>query len=273
MVTRMHSCRSCLARNQRVTGALEPIQVVKFTMAMTPPRPANQGEFTYIIPGSGVMKMVVTKDGQIVIEGDNFMTEPHGFLFMWPLNPDNLTLCSSTKTVRSFRHNSVENFFKIALGVYISPDGSVLLEEEHVNRQILMTDFAMHGRHLPVEVNPPGIDVKHVFLWLHPKRDVQLVYVLRGSMQCVWRAVKFDGGMFSDITGVPNGVFSYDTIQDKPYFIFHWRGEEEAAKPVRMKPLVTCPGWYRAEGDGETVLDPDALQTLKSWHILAYKLQ
>ena len=229
--------------------------------------------YVYIVPGKAVMKLVKTLHGQVMIEAHNFVTEQHGFLHQWPQDPDNMTLCSSTKTVRIFRNNGLENFFKITVGVHISPEGSVLLEEEHINRRIPVGDFAMHGRHLPLEVLPPGMNIKHIWLWLHPKRDVQVVYVLEGSMKCVWRLVKYDGGVSTDMIGVPNGVFSYDSIQDKPYFNFHWRGEEERSQPVRMKPLLTCPGWYRAEGNGETILDPDALQSLKDWHILAYRLQ
>ena len=229
--------------------------------------------YVYIVPGKSVMKMMKTRDGQVVIEADSFVTDAHGFLYKWPHDDDHMTVCASPKMVRMFRHNNPENYFKITTGVYISPEGSVLLEEEHINRRIQVGDFAMHGRHLPLEVLPLGMTVKHIWLWLHPKRDVQVVYVIEGSMQCVWRAVKYDGGMFTDMIGVPNGVFSYDTNLDKPYFSFNWKGEEEHSKPVRMKPLLTCPGWYRAEGNGETILDPDAFQSLKDWHILAYRLR
>jgi len=106
---------------------------------------------------------------------------------------------------------------------------------------------------------------------MHPGRPAQCVYVLH-TLECVWRCITYEGGASNDTSGEPNGVFSYNEPDDKPYFSFHWRADEQHQRPVRFRPIAEAPRWYRAEGDDKTTYTDAQIGNLKNWHIVVYKL-
>ena len=227
--------------------------------------------YTFLEAGSAAMKLYETTDGRVMLEGETFLTDAHGFLHAWTENPPSITVCCSKLPNPTFGSVRTHQFQKVSQGIYVSPDGMLLLDDENMDRKIMTSALSMYGRTLPLRADPQVNDIEHMFLWMHPKQGARIVYVLNNTCSCLWRALTFDDEVFSDTHGTPNVVFAYDKTHHKPYFCSNWHSDAALTRPVRFKPLPAHPRWYRSEGDGRKILDPDNLKAIAEWHIVVYQ--
>ena len=229
-------------------------------------------EFLLILAGKPLARIKVCDDTRVVYLTDGSETEPHGYFLSWPGQPEYMTLCYSPKTRPSFKQYIVQNYHSITNRVYLNPAGGALIGADQMTALLTRDAFRMHGRALPLTTDPDGQNIKHVFLWLHPGRGVQLVYI-NTDLKCIWRSINHDAGIMDDRCGEPNGLFSYNPATNKLYFIFHWRADDDKAQGVQFRCIEEHSRWYRAEGDGARELDPSDLGALASYHILVYQFQ
>ena len=113
-------------------------------------------------------------------------------------------------------------------------------------------------------------NVKHLFLWLHPRKDMDFLSLLQD------RKVQFVRGTSTDLSdgGPENGMYEYDACIDSErdcWFIhFHAAGKDPA--PTTLLSRASDDGnIWRAVGDHTGIFDDDKTRELKPWHIIAVK--
>ena len=146
-------------------------------------------------------------------------------------------------------------------------NGCVIIDSDIWASVLKRDQFSYQGRLLPLH-NDPVPNVKHVFLWLHPTRGVQLVYIT-DILQCVWRKCSWDGRTMADIAGVPNGGFHM--AGQGLQFSFNWQAEEDNIKPIFFEPLNGSNRWYRAVSEThDSARNPPGLNR---WHVVIYRFK
>ena len=143
-------------------------------------------EYFLTRPGHTLATVYELKNGKIIFEDPNGTTTPCGFLKKWADEWCCLTLNTCFHTSVNFDTFVATNFIGIAEGVYMNNEKGYLLILKMARTAPLTRDmFSYQNRHLELERDPHP-NVKHAFLWMHPKRGVQIVFVTQ-LMTCIWK--------------------------------------------------------------------------------------
>ena len=176
-------------------------------MAIRPRDDVAVAEYYLTRPGHGVGTVYELGNAKIIFEDAHGTTTPCGSLTKWGDEWNCLTLTACFNDKVNFDQFVATTFIGIAEGVYINNDkGYVLILKTESSERLKRNMFSYQNRHLDLEVNPtPGI--KHAFLWLHPKRGVQIVFVTE-RLSCIWKKMHFNGRSMSVVEGAENGIFA-----------------------------------------------------------------
>ena len=223
-------------------------------------------EYFLTRPGHTLGTVYELRNTKIIFEDATGTTTPCGSLTRWADEWNCLTLNACFHNNVNFDNFTAMNFIGIAEGVYMNNGKGYLLILKMARDAPMTRDmFSYQNRHLDLELDPQP-NVKHAFLWLHPKRGVQIVFVTQ-ALTCIWKRMHFNGRSMSIVVGAENGVFAV-VGDDKLFFCFHWEGEEELAKPITFSPLDADKRWWRTVGDNDIKTE---VKDLASYHVVIYR--
>jgi hypothetical protein len=217
----------------------------------------------FLTPGKDPEKIALCEDQRVIFENhDGVQTDEHGRWDGWTTSAgiDMLTLSFHCKGDERPGKMMPNLFHSIIPGIHRSSDNwQVLLEPDKIGETNV-------DKALVLDVSPDEIaNIKHVALWLHPRRPPAVLTFTYDGQIVYHRSV--DGKTFASVCE-PNGTYRYERhSENEEYFVTSYHHQ---AKPTdvwtvlrRSDGLRPC---FRAVSDAKTTQDEP--RVMQKWHIV-----